>query len=82
MGKALSGELSSMQIDIVLVLFLINLSLLNKIGGTEYQASCLKIMCCTAAHHAEEFLKREWLGKDGEKEKGAKFNEQLQIVVK
>ena len=34
------------------------------------------------AHHAEEALKREWLGKDGEKEKGAKFNEQLQIVVK
>ena len=42
MGKALSGELSSMQID--LVLFVINLLLLNKIRGTEYQASCLKII--------------------------------------
>ena len=40
-----------------------------------------KIVFITA-EHAEEFLKREWLGKDGERDKGAKFNEQLQIVVK
>ncbi|KAL4226050.1 Fanconi anemia group D2 protein [Mactra antiquata] len=31
---------------------------------------------------SEEFLKREWLGQDGQREKGSKFNEQLQIIVK
>lgn len=31
---------------------------------------------------AEEFLKREWLGQDGQREKGSKFNEQLQFVIR
>ncbi|XP_069142684.1 Fanconi anemia group D2 protein-like [Argopecten irradians] len=31
---------------------------------------------------SEEFLKREWLGTDGEKEKGAKHNENLQFVIR
>ncbi|XP_021343216.1 Fanconi anemia group D2 protein-like [Mizuhopecten yessoensis] len=31
---------------------------------------------------SEEFLKREWLGTDGEKEKGAKHNENLQFVLR
>jgi len=31
---------------------------------------------------AEEFLKREWLSTDGQREKGSKFNEQLQFVIR
>ncbi|XP_046358167.2 Fanconi anemia group D2 protein-like [Haliotis rufescens] len=34
------------------------------------------------AELAEEFLKREWFSSDGQREKGAKHNEQLQIVIK
>ncbi|XP_041347848.1 LOW QUALITY PROTEIN: Fanconi anemia group D2 protein-like [Gigantopelta aegis] len=32
--------------------------------------------------HAETFLKREWIGADGEKEKGAKHNDSLQSIIK
>ncbi|XP_060079016.1 Fanconi anemia group D2 protein-like [Ylistrum balloti] len=31
---------------------------------------------------SEEFLKREWIGTDGEREKGAKYNENLQFVLR
>ncbi|XP_053376879.1 Fanconi anemia group D2 protein-like [Mercenaria mercenaria] len=31
---------------------------------------------------SEEFLKREWLGHDGQREKGSKFNEHLHIIIK
>ncbi|XP_060605548.1 Fanconi anemia group D2 protein-like [Ruditapes philippinarum] len=31
---------------------------------------------------SEEFLKREWIGHDGQREKGSKFNEHLQIIIK
>ncbi|XP_052284224.1 Fanconi anemia group D2 protein-like isoform X1 [Dreissena polymorpha] len=31
---------------------------------------------------AEDFLKREWTDSEGQREKGAKFNEQLQFVIK
>ena len=47
-----------------------------------FQCLIFNEIVLTIAEHAEEFLKREWLGKDGERDKGAKFNEQLQIVVK
>lgn len=30
----------------------------------------------------EEFMKREWLAQDGQKEKGSKFNEQLQYFIR
>ena len=33
-------------------------------------------------HLAETFLKREWIGADGEKGKGAKHNDNLQIIIK
>ena len=31
---------------------------------------------------AQGFLKREWLGAEGEREKGAKHNEHLQALLK
>ncbi|CAH1266603.1 FANCD2 [Branchiostoma lanceolatum] len=34
------------------------------------------------AEHTQTILKREWIGKDGQREKGAKCNEDLQFVLK
>ena len=43
---------------------------------------CLFKLFICAGSLAEGFLKREWLGPDGEREKGAKCNELLQQLLK
>lgn len=52
-----------------------------------YPGTVLQILCqfsnfILTANICEEFLKREWMSADGQKEKGVRYNENLQIIIR